>query len=132
MRCIPPTAPRLTTGSAPLLLLPAPRTQTFGQVRYVEDTTFKVSVSAFQATLSDPQKVDIIEDLKYMDFKGRIRMRDPELEVIVWQEHFDGAGSSIGGPLRRVWLGKMVSQKCAQKVVDADEAPDMRGAETSC
>lgn len=89
---------------------------------YAVDHTFKVSINSYKATISQDRKKQIIESLSYMDFQGPILLHNPQLEVMLSEEHESAdephqESSPIGIErvrrmsnirLRRLWLGEKV------------------------
>lgn len=87
---------------------------------YVESASFKITVTSFKATLTQARKSEIIESLSYMDFKGPIQLNQPDVEIMISEEHYsadeaegdekcrpaDRLGRMTNIQLRRVWLGE--------------------------
>lgn len=49
--------------------------------------SWKAHVFSFSYTISDKRKVDIIQSFAYMDFKGRIQLKEPEMRWGVMEEY---------------------------------------------
>ncbi|KAI9613951.1 hypothetical protein H4Q26_009805 [Puccinia striiformis f. sp. tritici PST-130] len=91
---------------------------------YAEIHTFKVTVNSYKATLSQTRKKEIIESLSYMAFKGEIILQDPQVEIMISEEHYSAPDPSSDNPtpnigidqvlrmtniqLRRIWLGQKI------------------------
>ncbi|KAG0139522.1 hypothetical protein CROQUDRAFT_446930 [Cronartium quercuum f. sp. fusiforme G11] len=87
---------------------------------YVDHASFKITVTSFKATLTQARKSEIIESLSYMNFQGPIILANPEVEIMVSEEHHsadvavgdekctpaDRLGRMTNIQLRRVWLGE--------------------------
>ncbi|KAH9459144.1 hypothetical protein Pst134EA_019299 [Puccinia striiformis f. sp. tritici] len=91
---------------------------------YAEIHTFKVTVNSYKATLTQTRKKEIIESLSYMAFKGEIILQDPQVEIMISEEHYSAPDPSSDSPtpnigidqvlrmtniqLRRIWLGQKI------------------------
>ncbi|KAI7948569.1 hypothetical protein MJO29_010234 [Puccinia striiformis f. sp. tritici] len=91
---------------------------------YAEIHTFKVTVNSYKATLTQTRKKEIIESLSYMAFKGEIILQDPQVEIMISEEHYSAPDPSSDNPtpnigidqvlrmtniqLRRIWLGQKI------------------------
>ncbi|EGG05978.1 uncharacterized protein MELLADRAFT_36361 [Melampsora larici-populina 98AG31] len=73
---------------------------------YVESASFKITVTSFKSTLTQARKSEIIESLSYMDFKGPIQLNQPDVEIMISEEHHNRLGRMTNIQLRRVWLGE--------------------------
>jgi tRNA (guanine10-N2)-methyltransferase len=54
--------------------------------RYIPDTSFKFSVLGYNSTISQRRQRQIIESFAYMDFLGKIEMKNPEVTLTVFEE----------------------------------------------
>lgn len=54
--------------------------------RYVPDTSFKFTVIGYNHGLSQRRQRDVIESFSYMDFLGKIEMKNPEITLGVFEE----------------------------------------------
>lgn len=74
-------------------------------------------VATFARTIPLPDQVAVIESFRYMDFLGPITLKNPELEVGVFEEYVRSGkkrnalerGRELG-EMRRVWVGRKVRQ----------------------
>lgn len=86
--------------------------------------SFRFSVDCYGSTRDTEQQRRIIDSFSYLDFQGKIRMKDPQVEFAVLEEWLplpvqqeveqqsDGLQSSLdpvaGTSLRRVFLGRRI------------------------
>jgi tRNA (guanine10-N2)-methyltransferase len=63
--------------------------------RYIPDTSFKFSVMGYNFTISQRRQREIIESFAYMDFLGKIDMKNPEVTLTVFEECMSSICSSI-------------------------------------
>jgi len=49
-------------------------------------TSFKFSIDCYGSTRDVEQQRQIINSLRYLDFRGKIKMKDPEVEFVVMEE----------------------------------------------
>lgn len=54
--------------------------------RYIPDTSFKFTVIGYNHGLSQRRQRNVIENFSYMDFLGKIEMKDPEITLGVYEE----------------------------------------------
>jgi len=50
-------------------------------VGHVPATSFKFSIDCYGSTRDVEQQRQIINSLRYLDFRGKIKMKDPEVEL---------------------------------------------------
>ncbi|KAA1095425.1 hypothetical protein PGT21_019643 [Puccinia graminis f. sp. tritici] len=86
---------------------------------YAESHTFKVTVNSYKTTVTQGRKKELIESLSYMDFRGTINLQDPQVEIMLSEEHYSADGPADNAPaigidqvlrmtnirLRWIWLG---------------------------
>lgn len=79
-------------------------------------------VTSFKSTLTQPRKSEIIESFSYMDFRGPILLNNPDVEIMISEEHYsadetqddkictpaDRLARMTNIKLRRLWLGEKV------------------------
>lgn len=81
---------------------------------YKESTSFRFTIKGYNATLSPQRQKDILESFSWMDYKGPIRMKDPELEVCLWEDWPSPQEEhelQKGKQRRAIWIGKKVRPK---------------------
>lgn len=54
--------------------------------RFVENTSFRFIVTAYNHTIAPRRQKDIVESFSFMDFKGPIDMKTPDLICAVFEE----------------------------------------------
>ena len=54
--------------------------------KYIEDTSFKFLVTAFNHTIPQWRQKDVVESFSYMDFRGKIEMKNPDITLTVFEE----------------------------------------------
>lgn len=54
--------------------------------RYIPDTSFKFTVMGYNHRLSQRRQREVIENFSYMDFLGKIEMKNPEITLGVFEE----------------------------------------------
>lgn len=54
--------------------------------KYIPDTSFKFNVTGFNHTIPQRRQRDVIESFSYMDFRGRIDMKNPEITIACFEE----------------------------------------------
>ncbi|EFP74835.2 uncharacterized protein PGTG_01428 [Puccinia graminis f. sp. tritici CRL 75-36-700-3] len=86
---------------------------------YAASHTFKVTVNSYKTTVTQGRKKELIESLSYMDFRGTINLQDPQVEIMLSEEHYSADGPDDNAPaigidqvlrmtnirLRWIWLG---------------------------
>lgn len=53
---------------------------------YIEDTSFKFNVTAYNHTIPQARQRDVVESFSYMDFLGKIDMKSPEIIMTCFEE----------------------------------------------
>ena len=54
--------------------------------RYVDNTSFRFLVTAYQHTIPQSRQKEVIESFAYMGFSGKIDMTKPELTLACFEE----------------------------------------------
>ena len=54
--------------------------------KYIEDTSFKFLVTAFNHTIPQWRQKDVVESFSYMAFRGKIEMKNPDITLAVFEE----------------------------------------------
>ncbi|KAJ2797326.1 hypothetical protein H4R21_004363 [Coemansia helicoidea] len=72
--------------------------------------SFKFTVDSFGRTLSQDDKVAVIESFSFLGFQGPIRMRDPEAEFFVCEDYGESGRSQPNKRPRRIWFGRVVGR----------------------
>ncbi|TDL24257.1 tRNA guanosine-2'-O-methyltransferase [Rickenella mellea] len=91
--------------------------------QYIPSTTFRFKVSAYNHTIPQERQVAVVESFHFMDLKGKIAMRDPEIELAVWEEYDDwGAGSTRkrddhDGEFKHIYFGRLIAEGTARSLI---------------
>jgi tRNA (guanine10-N2)-methyltransferase len=52
----------------------------------VEDTSFKFVINAYMHTIPQRRQREVVETFSYMDFKGKIDMKNPDIILCCFEE----------------------------------------------
>lgn len=78
--------------------------------RYIPDTSFKFCVLGYNFTISQRRQREIIESFAYMDFLGKIDMKNPEVTLTVFEAYENGRAPDGGlhkyGEFTQVYFGR--------------------------
>lgn len=76
------------------------------------ETTWKFKMGAHGRTIPMAMQREIINTFSYMEFVGDINLKDPMVEIGVFEEYIAGEAKAVRGrdasDMRRVWMGKKV------------------------
>lgn len=78
---------------------------------YAENTTFRFDVFGYNHHMPASRQREIIESFKFMGFKGKIRLRDPQLRIAVmedWPFSDNREGVNVLKGRRGIWIGRWV------------------------
>jgi len=53
---------------------------------YVDDTSFRFNVTAYYHKIPQKRQHQVIESFSYMDFRGKIDMKNPDVVMTVYEE----------------------------------------------
>lgn len=89
--------------------------------QYISDTSFKFTVIGYNHSLSQRWQRNVIESFSYMDFLGKIDMKDPDIVLGCFEEyendrHPDGA-RNINGAFRQVYFGRLIVEGTARSLI---------------
>ncbi|CAD0113583.1 unnamed protein product [Aureobasidium uvarum] len=73
--------------------------------QYKENASFSFQIDSFQAKRTNTEKRDIVESFSYMAFEGPIRMKNPDLPMVVLEEYDLEAKDP-----KRVALGRLIGE----------------------
>ncbi|KAJ1721910.1 hypothetical protein LPJ53_003630 [Coemansia erecta] len=73
-----------------------------------QHVSFKFSVESFGWSLTQAQKIAVIESFSFMAFKGPIRMQNPEAEFFVAEQYEEDCKAEC--PPEHVWFGRVVGR----------------------
>lgn len=83
-------------------------------------STFKFTFDSFQGTRSTTEQGKLIERFRFLGFEGKIRMKNPELELCLSEEwQFDAAALGIHEP-QQIHLGRFLGGSDRDSVVKYD------------
>ncbi|KAF9447960.1 tRNA guanosine-2'-O-methyltransferase [Macrolepiota fuliginosa MF-IS2] len=94
--------------------------------RYVPDTSFKFIVTGFNHTIPQRRQRDVIESFAYMDFRGKIDMKNPEITMVCFEEYESRPAPANGPPRKRceddggfkeVFFGRLIVEGTARQLV---------------
>ncbi|KAH9892792.1 tRNA guanosine-2'-O-methyltransferase [Cubamyces lactineus] len=90
--------------------------------KYAADTSFKFMVTAFNHTIPQWRQKDVVEGFSYMDFQGKIDMKNPEIVLTCFEEYRDKHGTTRAkdegdGEFEEVWFGRLVEVGSARPLV---------------
>ncbi|KAJ2716749.1 hypothetical protein H4R19_000457 [Coemansia spiralis] len=72
--------------------------------------SFRFTVDSFGRTLTQENKLAVIESFSFLGFKGPIRMKDPEEEFLVCEDYGESGRSQPNAEPRRIWFGRVVGR----------------------
>lgn len=89
--------------------------------RYILDTSFKFTVIGYNHSLPQRWQRNVIESFSYMDFLGKIDMKDPDIVLGCFEEYEndrrpDGM-RNINGVFRQVYFGRLVVEGTARSLI---------------
>ncbi|KAL0577032.1 hypothetical protein V5O48_004966 [Marasmius crinis-equi] len=90
--------------------------------RYIEDTSFKFSVQAYNHKIPQRRQKEVVENFAYMGFSGKIDMKTPEIIMGCFEEYDDRRGHirdkyEGDGSFRQVYFGKLIAEGTARALV---------------
>ncbi|KAL6310395.1 tRNA guanosine-2'-O-methyltransferase [Sparassis latifolia] len=92
-------------------------------IQYVDDTSFKFFVSAYNHTIPQSRQREIVESFSYMRMMGKIDMKNPEVTFACFEEYHDPRGTTSrakherDGTFRKVWFGRLVEEGSARMLI---------------
>ncbi|KAI0665934.1 tRNA guanosine-2'-O-methyltransferase [Trametes maxima] len=90
--------------------------------KYAIDTSFKFMVTAFNHTIPQWRQKDVVESFEYMDFQGKIEMKNPDITLACLEEYKDKHGTTRpkeegDGEFEEVWFGRLIETGTARPLV---------------
>ncbi|CDO69224.1 hypothetical protein BN946_scf185042.g126 [Trametes cinnabarina] len=85
--------------------------------KYVDDTSFKFLVTAFNHTIPQWRQRDVVESFSYMDFQGKIDMKNPDITLACFEEYKHGTTrpkDEGDGDFEEVWFGRLIETGSAR------------------
>ncbi|KAJ1719398.1 hypothetical protein LPJ61_006314, partial [Coemansia biformis] len=72
--------------------------------------SFKFTVDSFGKSLTQAEKVAVIESFSFLGFEGPIRMKKPDAEFLVCEEYGESDGPIPHEAPKRIWFGRVVGR----------------------
>ncbi|KAI0821690.1 tRNA guanosine-2'-O-methyltransferase [Trametes gibbosa] len=90
--------------------------------KYATNTSFKFLVTAFNHTIPQWRQKDVVESFDYMDWQGKIDMKNPEVTLVCYEEYRDKHGTTRpkdegDGEFEEVWFGRLIETGSARNLV---------------
>ncbi|KAI6040339.1 tRNA guanosine-2'-O-methyltransferase [Pisolithus marmoratus] len=89
--------------------------------RYIADTSFKFTVIGYNHSLSQRRQRNVIESFSYMDFLGKIDMKDPDIVLGCFEEYENdrcpGGARNMDGAFRQVYFGRSIVEGTARSLI---------------
>ncbi|KAJ3484176.1 hypothetical protein NLI96_g5827 [Meripilus lineatus] len=90
--------------------------------QYIENTTFKFDVSAYNHSIPQRRQRDIVESFSYMALLGKIEMKDPQVTFVCLEEYIDKHGTTRhkhegDGKCREIFFGRLIEEGSARSLV---------------
>lgn len=81
--------------------------------RYIQDTSFRFLVTAYNHKIPQDRQREVIEEFSYMGFLGKIDMKNPEITLVCYEEYFDRSmlrrhKHEGDGEFRMLYFGRLV------------------------
>jgi tRNA (guanine10-N2)-methyltransferase len=89
---------------------------------YKENTTFKFTVTAYNHTMKHERQKEILQRFRFVDYKGKASMHNPELEVCVLEDWPDPRcieGQPYEASSTGIWVGRKVCTTARPKRCNA-------------
>ncbi|KIK90791.1 hypothetical protein PAXRUDRAFT_663332 [Paxillus rubicundulus Ve08.2h10] len=89
--------------------------------RYIPDTSFKFTVIGYNHGLSQRQQRDVIENFSYMDFLGKIDMKQPEITLGVFEiyesDRRPDGRRNRDGEFSQAYFGRLITEGTARSLI---------------
>ncbi|KAF9644600.1 tRNA guanosine-2'-O-methyltransferase [Thelephora ganbajun] len=89
--------------------------------RYVSHTTFKFSVTGYANTIPQDRQRDVINSFRWMDLRGKIDMKNPEVTFVCHEEYVYVEGNRIrsfdDGNFIAVYFGRLLADGSARPLI---------------
>ncbi|EKM74658.1 hypothetical protein AGABI1DRAFT_80852 [Agaricus bisporus var. burnettii JB137-S8] len=94
--------------------------------KYIPNTSFKFNVTGFNHTIPQRRQRDVIENFAYMDFRGKIDMKNPEITMACFEEYECRQAPANGLPRKRceddgsfkeIFFGRLIVEGTARQLV---------------
>ncbi|KAF7376102.1 tRNA (Guanine(10)-N2)-methyltransferase [Mycena sanguinolenta] len=86
---------------------------------YIQDTSFKFIVTAYNHKISESRQREIVESFRYMGFLGKIDMKNPEIILGCFEEYDTSLGlrEDRDGKFRQAYFGRLVVDGSARALI---------------
>ncbi|ESK96669.1 rna methylase [Moniliophthora roreri MCA 2997] len=90
--------------------------------KYIPDTSFKFSVSAYNHKIPQKRRKEVVESFSYMNFMGKIDMKTPEIVLGCFEEYDDRRGQTRSkhegdGSFIQVYFGRLIAEGTARALI---------------
>ncbi|KAI5120311.1 hypothetical protein M0805_005815 [Coniferiporia weirii] len=91
--------------------------------RYVEDTSFRFTVSAYNHSIPLRRAKEVVESFSFMGFKGPVDLKTPELSLAVFEEYADRGTATVrgrnqdDGQFAHIFFGRLITEGKARSLI---------------
>ncbi|KAJ3762388.1 tRNA guanosine-2'-O-methyltransferase [Lentinula raphanica] len=90
--------------------------------RYIPETSFKFSVTAYNHKIPQRRQKEVVESFSYMDFMGKIDMKNPEISFGCFEEYETRSGKTRerhegDGEFVQVYFGRLIEEGTARPLI---------------
>ncbi|KAF8902881.1 tRNA guanosine-2'-O-methyltransferase [Gymnopilus junonius] len=90
--------------------------------RYIEDTSFRFLITSSHHKIPQSRQREVIESFAYMDFRGKIDMKNPDILLMCFEEYDDKPGTTLerhegDGKFRVVFFGRLIEEGTARQLI---------------
>ncbi|KAJ3984730.1 tRNA guanosine-2'-O-methyltransferase [Lentinula detonsa] len=90
--------------------------------RYIPETSFKFFVTAYNHKIPQHRQREVVESFSYMDFMGKIDMKNPDITLGCFEEYETGSGKTRerhegDGNFIQVYFGRLIEEGTARPLV---------------
>ncbi|KAI0075120.1 tRNA guanosine-2'-O-methyltransferase [Panus rudis PR-1116 ss-1] len=90
--------------------------------KYIENTSFRFIVTAYNHKIPQSRQTTIVESFSFMDLKGKIEMKNPDITLMCFEEYVDKHGTTRerhegDGKFKEVFFGRLIAEGSARQLV---------------
>ncbi|KAJ3724875.1 tRNA guanosine-2'-O-methyltransferase [Lentinula raphanica] len=90
--------------------------------RYIPETSFKFTVTAYNHKIPQRRQKEVVEGFSYMDFMGKIDMKNPEISFGCFEEYETRSGKTRerhegDGEFVQVYFGRLIEEGTARPLI---------------
>ncbi|PPQ63667.1 hypothetical protein CVT24_004552 [Panaeolus cyanescens] len=90
--------------------------------KYVENTSFRFLITAYQHKIPQSRQRDVMESFAYMGFLGKIDMKNPEITLTCFEDYEERTGVTRvkhegDGDFRQVFFGRLIVDGSARALI---------------